>query len=140
MGRGVKGISEVTAVIVMILIATVAAFGIKSYIDYQSTKLPSTDIAVARYSITYGSPGIGVVTLIVSNLLPSSISVNSVTTVFSNGSTYTPPLTPQVASGKSDVQLVFTVPLQQGVTVSRILVNVTDSATGRSQVVVATGG
>ncbi|ADV64791.1 archaellin/type IV pilin N-terminal domain-containing protein [Desulfurococcus mucosus] len=140
MTRGVRGISEVTAIIVMIMIAVVAAFGVKSYIDYQSSKLPSTDIAVARYTVSYSAPGTGVVALVVSNLLPGGLNVTSVTIVLSNGTQVTPQMTPLTAGGRSDVYLVLPVSLQPGVSVSKVLVGVTDLSSGRSQVVFAAGG
>jgi len=142
MGRRLRAISEVTAVIVMVMIAVVAAFGLKTYIDYQNSKLPTTDIALARYSVSYGSPSNAVVTLVVSNLLPYSLNITSVSVVFSNGSVYqyTPTPSQQAVPAKSDGQVVFTVSMQPGSSIARVLVTVVDTSTGRSQVIAATGG
>lgn len=137
--RHLKAVSEVTAVVVMVMIAVAAAFGVKLFVDSQVSRLPSMDTAIARYSVSYTAPNRAVVVLIVSNLLSTSINVTGVTAILSDGSQVSPAIEPRVAQGRSDVEIVFTLLLPQGTSITNVLVSVTDVSTGRTQVITATG-
>ena len=71
-GFWVRGVSEVVVALILILIAVVAAFGIKAWLDSTMAKMPTTEVAIARYSSAVAGNTL-VLYLTVQNLLPRDL-------------------------------------------------------------------
>jgi flagellin-like protein len=159
-GFWVRGVSEVVVALILILIAVVAAFGIKAWLDSTMAKMPTTEVAIARYSSAVAGNNL-VLYLTVQNLLPRDLRLEGVDITLTDGSRVagvatatnslgtitgaggvTAVLNPALSviiPGKSEVMIYFTVNRPSSLPAA-IHVRVTDAATGTTQVIKASGG
>ncbi|MBS7288818.1 MAG: hypothetical protein KIH01_08815, partial [Candidatus Freyarchaeota archaeon] len=85
-----RGLSEAVVIMIVIMIAVTLGFGLKTWYDTQMRKLPTTDMATAEWSATYGTDR-WIVAVNVHNNLDRSIVVQSIRLTFANGTVYTLP-------------------------------------------------
>jgi len=156
----VRGVSEVVVALILILVAVVAAFGIKAWLDSTMAKMPTTDVAIARYSSAVAGNNL-VLYLTVQNLLPRDLRLEGVDITLTDGSrvagvatttnslgtvtgaggvtaVLSPPLS-VVIPGKSEVMIYLTINKPASVPAA-VHVRVSDVATGTTQVIKASGG
>jgi len=159
-GFWVRGVSEVVVALILILIAVVAAFGIKAWLDSTMAKMPTTEVAIARYSSAVAGNTL-VLYLTVQNLLPRDLRLEGVDITLTDGARVagvatatnslgtitgaggvTAILNPALSviiPGKSEVMVYLTVNRPASVPVA-VHVRVSDIATGTIQVIKASGG
>jgi len=159
-GFWVRGVSEVVVALILILIAVVAAFGIKAWLDSTMAKMPTTEVAIARYSSAVAGNTL-VLYLAVQNLLPRDLRLEGVDITLTDGARVagvatatnslgtitgaggvTAILNPALSviiPGKSEVMVYLTVNRPASVPVA-VHVRVSDVATGTIQVIKASGG
>jgi len=163
--RGRRGLSEAVTIMVVILVAVVAALGIKAWFDAQASKLPTTEMATADWSATFSASGTTGRWLLVVNVrsnLDRNVLVTAVRVVMSDGAvltfttgtatyvsgtvTYTATATPaptQTVSFKGSQSIVLLIPVpgtSPTVTPKVVEVQVQDSGTGSTAWVRAVGG
>lgn len=147
--RTMKGVSELVVIIAILLVAIVAVFAFRAWLGTQQQRLGSVDIATASYSIQYTTPTSAVLSLLVRNNNPGSISILGYNITLSNGTVLGPastgvstsPALPLSVAAKSDALITITVSgLASGVTIRDVNVLVQDPSTGQSQWIKAVGG
>lgn len=155
--RGVRrGVNEAVTVMLLLLVGVVAAFGIKAWLDSQASRLPATEIGVAKYSFTTSTPTRHIINLVVTNNLRNDVTLQAVRLTYSNGSVFT--LTTGTGGipsgitvspsgvlggtipGKSDASLVIVVNAATGTYPARVEVQLRDSASGAVSWITAVGG
>ncbi|MEO3993830.1 MAG: hypothetical protein QN229_05975 [Desulfurococcaceae archaeon TW002] len=156
----VRGVSEVVVALILILVAVVAAFGIKAWLDSTMAKIPTTDIAIARYSSSVAGSNL-VLYLTVQNLLPRDVRLEGIDITLTDGariagvatttnslSTVTGvggvtailnPALSVIVPGKSEVMIYLTINRPASVPAT-VYVRVTDLATSTTQIIKASGG
>lgn len=156
----VRGVSEVVVALILILVAVVAAFGIKAWLDSTIAKMPTTDISIARYSSAVAGNNL-VLYLTVQNLLPRDVRLEGIDVTLTDGTRIagvatttnslgtvtgagglTAILSPAlsvVIPGKSEVMIYLTINRPASIPAT-IYVRVSDVATGTVQVIKASGG
>jgi len=145
--RRKRGISEIVAVMAMLLIAVVAVFALRGWISSQQSRLTSLDMATATYSSEVGTGGQYIISLDVRNSLPNQLTVQNITVVLGDGTVKyardlsgLSPTVPSTVGAKSDQLFVFTVSPASGSTVKQVSVLVQDSSSGQMQWISAMGG
>lgn len=155
----VRGVSEVVVALILILVAVVAAFGIKAWLDSTMAKMPTTDIAIARYSSSVAGSNL-VLYLTVQNLLPRDVRIEGIDITLTDGTrvagvaTTTNSLGTVTGAGgvtailnpalsiiipkKSEVMIYIAVNRPASVPAA-IYVRVTDIATGTTQIIKVSG-
>lgn len=155
-----RGVSEVVVALILILVAVVAAFGIKAWLDSTMAKMPTTDIAIARYSSAVAGNNL-IVYLTVQNLLPRDLRLEGIDITLTDGTRVagvatttnslgtvtgvggvTAVLSPSLSvmiPGRSEVMIYVTINRPTSIPTT-IYVRVSDVATGTTQVIKVSGG
>lgn len=160
-----KGLSEIVTILIIVVIAVVAGLAIRAWLSAQMAKTPTTEMAAAEWSATYGG-GLWIVTVRIKNNLDRAIFLNAseVTmddgsyilinyprtgspTVTSTGSVpstgvavRTPTTAPVTIGPKSDITMIFTVSSPSTNPPKIIIVQLTDSTTRATTKIQAVGG
>jgi flagellin-like protein len=159
-----KGLSEIVTILIIVVIAVVAGLAIRAWLSAQMAKTPTTDMAAAEWSATYGG-GLWIVTVRIKNNLDRAIFLNASEVTMNDGSyilinypaTGSPtvtatgiastsvavraPTTAPVSIGpKSDITMIFTVSSPSTNPPRTIVVTVTDSTTRATSKITAVGG
>ncbi|MDK6029287.1 hypothetical protein QPL79_07925 [Ignisphaera sp. 4213-co] len=139
-----KGLSEAVVIMIVILIAVVVGFAIKSWYDAQVRKLPATDMAVAEWSATF-SQGKYIVAVNVRNNLDRNLQVIGYRVTLANGSTVNNvniiPALPQTLNLKSSQSFVITIPVKSSSdSPISVEVQVQDTSTETTAWIKAVGG
>jgi flagellin-like protein len=153
-----RGLSEVVTLMVVILVAVVAALAIKAWVDAQSSKLPTTEMATADWSATF-STNRWLLTVNVRSNLDRALLVTGIRVAMADGTvltftagtatyvsgatTYTATATPaptQTLPFKSSQSFVLVIPGTSANPPKLVEVSVQDSATGATAWIRAVGG
>ncbi|MCI4435510.1 MAG: hypothetical protein JHC33_01690 [Ignisphaera sp.] len=139
-----RGISEAVVILILIVIAVAVGALLYGWTSTQLSKTPTTEMATAEWSATYGS-NLWIVTIRVKNNLDRDISVNNVVVTTSDGKAaqYTlvsPQQLPISLGPKSDTTIVLTISSAASNPPRVVKVLVQDSATGAASEVTAIGG
>jgi hypothetical protein len=147
MKRRMRGVSELVVVLALVLVAILAVFAFRAWIQQQQSRLPGMEIATASYSVNYDAAGTRmIITLTVNNNLNNPANVTDFTIVLSNGTTLTrtnvpiSPGLPDTLRAREGKLYTITFGITPGTTVREIRVHVVDLSTGQTQWIAATGG
>jgi hypothetical protein len=149
MKRRMRGVSELVVVLALVLVAILAVFAFRAWIQQQQSRLPGMDIATASYSVNYDAAGTRmIITLTVNNNLNNPANVTDFAIVLSNGTTLTrasagvsiSPTLPDTLRTREGKLYTITFGVTPGTTVREIRVLVVDLSTGQTQWITATGG
>jgi len=157
-----RGISEAVVILILIVVAVAIGALIYGWTSTQMAKTPTTEMATAEWSATYGG-NMWIVTVRIKNNLDRAIFLNT-TEVTLNDGTYvsisfpasgqptptapqgisvavkTPTTVPVTIGPKSDTIVIFTVSTPSSNPPKTIIVTVTDSTTKATSKVSAIGG
>jgi len=149
MKRRVRGVSELVVVLALVLVAILAVFAFRAWIQQQQSRLPSMEIAAASYSVNYDATGTRIIiTLTVENNLNNQVNVTDFMIVLNNGTTLTrtsagvsiSPALPDTLRAKEEKLYTITFGTAPITTVREVRVQVVDLSTGQTQWITATGG
>jgi len=149
MKRRMRGVSELVVVLALVLVAILAVFAFRAWVQQQQSRLPGMEIATASYSVNYDATGTRIImTLTVENNLNNQVNVTDFTIVLSNGTTLTrtsagvsiSPALPDTLRAKEEKLYTITFGIAPITTVREVKVQVVDLSTGQTQWITATGG
>jgi Tfp pilus assembly protein FimT len=149
MKRRMRGVSELVVVLALVLVAILAVFAFRAWIQQQQSRLPGMEIATASYTVNYDATGTRmIITLTINNNLNNPANVTDFTIVLSNGTTLTrtsagvsmSPGLPDTLRAREGKLYTITFGITPGTTVREIRVHVVDLSTGQTQWITATGG
>jgi hypothetical protein len=148
MKRRMRGVSELVVVLALVLVAILAVFAFRAWIQQQQSRLPGMDIATASYSVSYDATGTRmIITLTVDNNLNNQVNVTDFMIILSNGTTLTRtsgvsinPTPPDTLRAKEEKLYTITFGIAPITTVREVKVQVVDLSTGQTQWITATGG
>jgi flagellar basal body-associated protein FliL len=159
-----RGISELVVILIIVVIAVVAGLAIRAWLSAQMAKTPTTEMATAEWSASYGG-NLWIVTVRIKNNLDRAIFLNATEVTLNDGSyilinypttgsptvtatgiastsvaVKTPTTAPVSIGPKSDITVIFTVSTQSSNPPKTIVVTVTDSTTRATSKIQAVGG
>jgi len=149
MKRRMRGVSELVVVLALVLVAILAVFAFRAWVQQQQSRLPGMEIATASYTVNYDATGTKMImTLTVENNLNNQVNVTDFTIVLSNGTTLTrtsagvsiSPALPDTLRAKEEKLYTITFGIAPITTVREVKVQVVDLSTGQIQWITATGG
>jgi hypothetical protein len=151
-----KGISELVAILIIVVIAVVAGLAIRSWLSAQMSKTPTTEMSTAEWSAIYTGTQ-WIITINVRNNLDRALIINATRVIFQDGSVQgigsfssasfsgltvkspsTPP--PYTVSPKSSFSIIVTYATGASNPPKICEVAVTDTATRANGWVQAVGG
>jgi len=80
-----RGMSELVTILVLVAVAVVAAFSLRSWLSAQLAKTPATEMAIAEWSAVY-TGSVWIITINVRNNLDRSLTLNATRIAFADGS------------------------------------------------------
>jgi hypothetical protein len=161
-----RGISELVVILIIVVIAVVAGLGIRAWLSSQMAKTPTTEMATAEWSASYGG-NMWIVTVRIKNNLDRVIYLNATEVTLNDGSyalisfpasgsptvatatgsitttsiaVKTPTTVPVSIGPKSDITVIFTVSTPSSNPPKTIIVQLTDSTTRATSKITAVGG
>jgi Tfp pilus assembly protein FimT len=147
--RKMKGVSELIVVLALILVAILAVFAFRAWIQSQQSKLPGMDIATASYTVNYDATGTKmIITLTVENNLNNQVNFTDFAIVLNNGTVLTKTTTgvsisstlPDTLRAKEEKLYTITFGIAPITTIRELKIQITDLSTGQTQWITATGG
>jgi Tfp pilus assembly protein FimT len=148
MKRRMRGVSELVVVLALVLVAILAVFAFRAWIQQQQSRLPGMEMATASYSVNYDATGTRmIITLTVENNLNNPVNVTDFVIILANGTTLTrmstgvsiSPTLPDTLRAKERKLYTISFGIAPITTVREVRVQVVDLSTGQTQWIAATG-
>ena len=152
--RKMRGVSELVVVLALILVAIVAVFAVRTWLQSQQARIPGMDIATAHYTVNYDATGTTmIVPLTVENNLNNQVNFTDFAIILNNGTVLTKTSTGvTIRSGGATITLPNTLKAREeklytisfgiapATTIQELRIQIIDLSTGQTQWIAAIGG